>query len=75
MNFCSFSLNTTIFVLYLMAPNHFSLLCLFVEMAQLSSYDSGNPETPETEESTDVSRRNVKYSLWYNIVDYTAYLI
>ncbi|KAA0712949.1 Microtubule-associated serine/threonine-protein kinase 2 [Triplophysa tibetana] len=23
------------------------------EMAQLSSYDSGNPETPETEESTD----------------------
>lgn len=27
-------------------------------MAQLSSYDSGNPETPETEtDSTDVSNR------------------
>lgn len=26
-----------------------------VEMAQLSSYDSGNPETPETDDSVDVS--------------------
>lgn len=30
-------------------------LCLSVEMAQLSSYDSGNPETPETDDSVDVS--------------------
>lgn len=28
---------------------------LCVEMAQLSSYDSGNPDTPETDDSVDVS--------------------
>lgn len=33
-------------------------------MAQLSSYDSGNPETPETEtDSTDVSNRIEKSSI------------
>lgn len=39
-------------------------VCVFVEMAQLSSYDSGNPETPETDDSVDVSkeRLSVKYS-------------
>lgn len=26
-------------------------------MAQLSSYDSGNPDTPETDDSVDVSAR------------------
>lgn len=29
--------------------------CVAAEMAQLSSYDSGNPETPETDDSVDVS--------------------
>lgn len=33
----------------------FSVPALFAEMAQLSSYDSGNPETPETDDSVDVS--------------------
>uniref|UniRef100_A0A3B3Z2J8 non-specific serine/threonine protein kinase n=1 Tax=Poecilia mexicana TaxID=48701 RepID=A0A3B3Z2J8_9TELE len=28
------------------------------EMTQLSSYDSGNPETPETDDSVDVSQRS-----------------
>lgn len=31
------------------------MVCLSSEMTQLSSYDSGNPETPETDDSTDVS--------------------
>lgn len=31
-------------------------------MAQLSSYDSGNPETPETDDSVDVSARARKCS-------------
>jgi len=31
------------------------ITCLFPEMTQLSSYDSGNPETPETDDSVDVS--------------------
>lgn len=42
-------------------------------MAQLSSYDSGNPETPETDDSVDVSkeRLSVKYSTvqsWFDII-------
>lgn len=30
-----------------------------LEMTQLSSYDSGNPETPETDDSTDVSTKRL----------------
>lgn len=47
--------------LYLFSWYHLFCLSLVtdayvsVEMAQLSSYDSGNPETPETDDSVDVS--------------------
>lgn len=39
--------------------------CVFmcVEMAQLSSYDSGNPETPETDDSVDVSTQNIFHKI------------
>lgn len=36
------------------------MFCLLsAEMAQLSSYDSGNPETPETDDSVDVSAQHL----------------
>lgn len=38
-----------------------------VEMAQLSSYDSGNPETPETDDSVDVSTQNIFRKIHYQV--------
>lgn len=47
-----------------MSPVHFHSLFCSLEMAHLSSYDSSNPETPETEtDSTDVSIRIEKSSM------------
>lgn len=44
-------------------PDLADVYLLSPEMAQLSSYDSGNPETPETDDSVDVSARARQVSL------------
>lgn len=48
-------------------------VCVFVEMAQLSSYDSGNPETPETDDSVDVSKKRL--SVKYSTVQYSPGMV
>lgn len=47
---------------FLLPLESFYSLMVFLssEMTQLSSYDSGNPETPETDDSTDVSEIKIE---------------